>query len=146
MESRPGTYALVLKSTSSLQVEIGRWGTLQVKPGYYIYIGSAFGPGGVLSRVSRHCRENKPKRWHIDYLREHSTPVACWYSYDPKHLEHLWANCFAGVDSLFAIDGFGCSDCQCRSHLFLSENVPACGDVLKLRNSQSHSIMCETFD
>jgi len=43
---------------------------LDLLPGYYIYIGSAFGPGGVRARMLRHLRADKPKHWHIDYLRE----------------------------------------------------------------------------
>ena len=55
-ESQPGTYALILQSTINQYLGIGQLGELQVCPGIYIYIGSAFGPGGLLSRVSRHQR------------------------------------------------------------------------------------------
>ena len=54
-----GTYALVLRSDVSAATEIGRWGRLTIRPGYYVYVGSALGPGGVRARVSRHCRETK---------------------------------------------------------------------------------------
>jgi Uri superfamily endonuclease len=61
MKSDPGTYALILQYDSKASTQIGRWRQIDLEPGYYIYIGSAFGPGGVRARVSRHCRGDKPK-------------------------------------------------------------------------------------
>jgi Uri superfamily endonuclease len=60
-----GTYALVLRSDTSVSAEIGRWGRLAICRGYYLQVGSALGPGGVRARVSRHCRGAKSKHWHI---------------------------------------------------------------------------------
>ncbi|MFQ5579314.1 MAG: DUF123 domain-containing protein [Nitrospiria bacterium] len=54
MKSEPGTYALILQSRSEARGQVGRLGQINLKPGYYIYVGSAFGPGGVQARVSRH--------------------------------------------------------------------------------------------
>jgi Uri superfamily endonuclease len=47
MESKPGTYILVLRSQIGARAKIGRLGYLAVEPGYYLYTGSAFGPGGA---------------------------------------------------------------------------------------------------
>jgi Uri superfamily endonuclease len=66
-----GTYALILRSHSKATTQVGRWGRINLETGYYIYIGSAFGPGGVRARVSRHFRKEKRKHWHIDYLRKY---------------------------------------------------------------------------
>ena len=145
MEARPGTYALVLQCTAAVNVQIGRWGTLQLQPGFYVYVGSAFGPGGVLSRVSRHCRADKARRWHIDYLREHATPVCCWYCHHPEHFEHQWADAVAKAQEMVAIDGFGCSDCRCRSHLFYAENAPQLTAPLKRGTPAGHPVYCEVF-
>jgi Uri superfamily endonuclease len=119
-ESKPGTYALVLQSRTSTDIRIGRWGRLEIRPGYYIYVGSALGPGGVSARVSRHCREAKTRHWHIDYLREVTTPVSVWYSHDPIRLEHRWAETLLKMENTEAVTGFGCSDCRCRAHLFFT--------------------------
>jgi Uri superfamily endonuclease len=124
MKSKPGTYALVLQSHTSTRTRIGRWGWLDVRPGYYIYVGSALGPGGVLARVSRHCREHKTLHWHIDYLRELTSPVSVWYSYSPNRLEHSWAEAVAKLNETEPVKGFGCSDCDCNSHLFFSGSKP----------------------
>ena len=82
MKPDPGTYALILQCDLNDRVQIGRLGEIELRPGYYIYVGSAFGPGGVKARVERHWRTDKRKHWHIDYLREHVTPVEAWISYE----------------------------------------------------------------
>ena len=124
MNSKPGTYALVLRSDASTCTRIGRWGRLNVRPGYYIYVGSALGPGGVFARVSRHCREPKSKHWHIDYLRELTILASVWYSHSPIRLEHRWAEAVSKLNEIEPVKGFGCSDCRCESHLFFSVSEP----------------------
>ena len=69
LPSLPGTYALVLSASACQKFAVGRLGTLTVEPGFYLYVGSAFGPGGLAARVGRHCRREKTCRWHVDYLR-----------------------------------------------------------------------------
>lgn len=124
MKPEPGTYALILKSDFSAELQIGRWGRLDVKPGYYIYVGSAFGPGGVKARVSRHFREKKKMHWHIDYLREMASPVSAWCSYAQVNQEHDWAQLFAEMDGASSVKSFGCSDCGCKAHLFRMAGRP----------------------
>ena len=125
MNSKPGTYALVLRAGESRSVKIGRRGPLDLRPGYYIYVGSAFGPGGVSARVLRHCRAIKSKHWHIDYLREVTSLVSVWYSHASVRLEHRWAGALANWRAAEPVKGFGCSDCRCESHLFFTEKEPA---------------------
>ena len=66
---RPGTYVLVLRVSKRLEILVGKLGKLVVQPGFYLYTGSAMGPGGLAARVGRHCRHEKRLRWHVDYLR-----------------------------------------------------------------------------
>jgi len=120
----PGTYALILRSEITETIQVGRWGKLDLQPGYYLYVGSAFGPGGVQARVSRHLRTDKQNHWHIDYLREHVSPVEVWVSYAAEHLEHEWANILFETPEKMPIQGFGCSDCKCSSHLFFTLGKP----------------------
>jgi Uri superfamily endonuclease len=124
MKAQPGTYALILQSCTNVEIQIGRWGQLQLVPGYYIYIGSAFGAGGVQARLLRHRRKSKPKHWHIDYLREFLNPVGAWCSYEAEHLEHRWAQLLLKIGSISTVRGFGCSDCSCYSHLFITSTEP----------------------
>ncbi len=122
--STPGTYALVLRSPARASLQVGHWGQLEIGRGYYVYVGSAFGPGGLRARVGRHCRDNKALRWHIDYLRQATRPVTVWYSLDAQRLEHRWADALATLPGAQAIAGFGCSDCACLSHLYRFSQKP----------------------
>ncbi len=129
MERLPGTYALILRNYSKATIQIGRGGRICVKPGYYTYIGSAFGPGGLRARVSRHLRKEKRKHWHIDYLREFMEPVGAWYTHDRQRLEHIWARSLSKMGGLISTHGFGCSDCDCDSHLFHTPTKSALDQV-----------------
>ena len=124
MNPDPGTYVLILQCRSEATIEVGKWGQLKLGRGYYIYVGSAFGPGCVRARVKRHFRSNKPTRWHIDYLREFAEPICAWCSHNPSRLEHLWAQIFSNMANFRSIKGFGCSDCHCYSHLFFTHDEP----------------------
>ena len=129
LEPAPGTYALILKSESNTCVQIGRWREIQLKPSYYIYVGSALGPGGIRARVSRHLRTDKRPHWHIDYLRRYVSLVEVWVGYDAKPLEHQWATIFLNTPGMTSIQGFGCSDCKCSSHLFYTDKMPNTGGI-----------------
>jgi len=126
MKPKAGTYVLVLESKISQCVQIGRLDTLAVKPGYYLYVGSAFGPGGVKARVLRHSRGSPRSHWHIDYLRRILTLIEVWYSYDKTPREHRWAEIMSlhrGFTS--PVRSFGASDCSCVAHLFYSKRKPS---------------------
>lgn len=124
MNPVPGTYVLVLRCDAERSVSVGRWGTLDVRSGYYLYVGSAFGPGGVRARVMRHCLLSKRKHWHIDYLRDVATLEEVWYSHSPERVEHDWAGVLNRMDGSEPVRGFGCSDCRCESHLFYFVALP----------------------
>lgn len=124
MRASPGTYALILRCTGRASVTVGRWGEIRLETGFYTYVGSAFGSGGVKARVLRHCRSNMRKHWHIDYIREFVHPIGAWYSHQPQRLEHDWATIIASLPGVTAIEGFGCTDCRCHSHLFRTASTP----------------------
>ena len=117
-----GTYILVLKSTGTLSVEVGKLGVISLQAGFYYYVGSAFGPGGMRARLRRHCRVSKPVRWHIDYLSTAgSQALGGWCSYSARRLEHHWAAALATSEELQGVARFGCSDCRCATHLYYSK-------------------------
>lgn len=142
LKSGPGTYVLIFHCLSNKQVNVGKWGTINIKPGFYLYVGSAFGPGGINARVTRHYRINKAKHWHIDYLREHMDLISVWYSYDKQKLEHQWAQVLSAMSYLEAIKSFGCSDCQCDSHLFRAEKKPT---LKEFWNNAGGKIKCQNY-
>ena len=54
IEPKPGTYALILSCASNARIQVGRLGTMQLQCGYYVYLGSALGPGGLRARIAHH--------------------------------------------------------------------------------------------
>ena len=121
LQKKFGTYALVLGSSGQRTIAVGKLGKLKMQMGHYLYVGSAFGPGGVRARVKRHCRIGKPHHWHIDYIRPVLELSEVWCTYDPQKQEHRWADILMGIDGMQPpLEGFGASDCQCNSHLFFS--------------------------
>jgi len=121
LQKKFGTYALVLSSSDQSTITIGKLGKLKMHKGHYLYVGSAFGPGGVRARIKRHCRIRKPCHWHIDYIRPVLKLSEVWYTYDTQKREHQWVDILMGVNAMQQpLEGFGASDCQCSSHLFFS--------------------------
>ena len=107
-----------MRAQDRQQLQIGRLGGMQLSKGWYDYVGSAFGPGGLAARVSRHLQRHKTRHWHIDHLIWATTVREVWYSQRQRDLEHCWAQ--TALDQPAArnlLRGFGASDCQCLSHL-----------------------------
>jgi len=125
----PGTYALLLRCASCRRVSIGRLEVLQLRPGWYVYVGSAFGPGGLRARISHHQRVARRPHWHVDYLRRRAQMFAVWYVCG-KRCEHEWAR-FVGAmpGATIPLTGFGSSDCGCPTHLFSFENQRSAGVI-----------------
>jgi Uri superfamily endonuclease len=119
VESLPGTYALVLIPSNTKPINMGKIGVLRVQPGFYFYVGSAFGPGGLKARLDHHKKTTTRARWHIDYLRRQTKLKDIWDSLDPMRREHQWAEVMASIEGVSVpLSGFGSSDCDCNSHLF----------------------------
>jgi Uri superfamily endonuclease len=120
---RPGTYVLVLHASDSSCVTVGRLGAHRFSPGWYTYVGSACGPGGLQARLSRHLRRVKASHWHIDYLRAVAVPVDVWYAVGRERMsgrrrECEWAETLASFPGAASpVQGFGSSDCLCDAHL-----------------------------
>ncbi|UCF92140.1 MAG: GIY-YIG nuclease family protein [Desulfobacterales bacterium] len=126
MQAQPGTYALVLVSAADVGLPIGKFGELHVRPGFYIYVGSAFGPGGLKARLAHHRHISRRPRWHIDYLRAVTRLEAVWYTYDPARREHQWSEVLSqSPNAAVPLPGFGSSDCRCASHLYFFETQPS---------------------
>lgn len=125
-QAAPGTYALILLAGADTTVQVGRLGPLHVQPGFYIYVGSAFGPGGVRARVAHHRQIAPRPHWHIDYLRAVTSLEEVWYTHDPRRWEHQWAAVFQALPRVAVPrQGFGTSDCACLAHLFFFRRRPA---------------------
>ena len=126
IDTKPGTYILILLSTNNANINVGKLGVLEICKGFYLYIGSAFGPGGLSARIKHHSRIAKKPHWHIDYLRLFTNLNNVWLTYDSQHREHQWAQLLKDSPGGFVpLKGFGSSDCNCESHLFFYKLKPS---------------------
>ncbi len=115
-----GTYVLFFELKTPLMVQAGRLDDGLLPAGFIVYVGSAFGPGGLRARIARHLRQVKRKHWHVDWLTVVQPPLAWFIDTGHGHRECEWSQVLAAQRlATIPIPGFGASDCQngCRSHL-----------------------------
>jgi len=124
--SDKGVYVVFLRCDKRMDIRVGSLGIISVQEGIYAYVGSAFGGGGLKSRLSRHLKTAKKCRWHIDYIRRHMKAVSLWYTTESAEAEHRIAQTFMEMGAGIPMKGFGSSDCKCITHLFHLESVPEC--------------------
>ena len=86
-----GTYALLLVLPQSVQLRIGALGEYHFSAGWYVYVGSALGPGGLAARVGRHIGVTGRSHWHIDYLTRLAATVQVIWHMGEERLECSWA-------------------------------------------------------
>lgn len=110
---------LLLWLGKSIPIVVGKLGRIDFASGYYAYVGSAMGPGGLAARIRHHLRTNKKTHWHMDYLRPAVRIDGLFIATGRSIREHAWALRLAAAPvSGRSIDGFGCTDCRCGSHLY----------------------------
>lgn len=141
-----GTYVLILRLEVRREIQVGRLGRFTFPAGHYLYVGSALGPGGLPARLARHRKQDKPPRWHIDYLRRESQLVETWYVESARRLECAWAQvllAWPGAEVL--APGFGASDCRCRSHLVRFARLPESRHLRQALSEQAGDalVICE---
>lgn len=120
LPAEPGSYLLVLEMESAASIQAGRLGSFDFAPGWYVYAGSAHGPGGLRARLERHRRITPTPHWHIDYLRQRSVLRTLCYTIGRISLECEWSQRLAWQQGIFIpAPGFGASDCVqgCPAHL-----------------------------
>lgn len=116
---------LLLHAGIDTTIEVGALGSMDVTPGFYVYVGSAFGPGGLQARVRRHVRDEGTRHWHIDSLRAVTELEEIWYTHDRERRECTWASVLGeSPDVSVPLPGFGASDCACTTHLFSFDRRP----------------------
>jgi len=122
-----GTYVLIASVLQMKRIEIGRLGLFDIIPGYYAYVGSAFGSGGLRARLGHHLESTADRHWHIDYLLQVAQPVEIWYTTADRKLEYHWAELLEKAPGFrIPIARFGSSDYHRTrsSHLFYSKRRP----------------------
>ena len=141
-----GVYIMVMHLDHELDLEIGSKGMMHFNAGYYMYVGSA--KANLTKRIERHKRKRKKMHWHLDYFRGHcemiaavpirtnGLPLESWsLTHEPYpsmpsmpdsdvdvSVECALADAVRAIAE-WDVPKFGCSDCDCRSHLFgMTEN------------------------
>lgn len=70
---------------------------------------------GLEARLARHLSKSKKLHWHIDYLLKESEIAEIIYNEGQKvecDISHYIST------KASSVNGFGCSDCDCESHLY----------------------------
>jgi len=128
LPAQKGTYVLIASVGQLNRLEIGSLGKFDIVPGFYAYVGSAFGSGGLRARVGHHLESTAESRWHIDYLLEVAKPIEVWFTVAGRKLEAAWAQSLKNSTGFrMPIPRFGASDYH-RSrvtHLFFSKRQPS---------------------
>ena len=109
-----GSYLLLIELKNTETIPVGKLGKIDFKKSYYIYVGSAL--NGLDQRIQRHLRKQKKIHWHIDYLLNRTKIVNVFYKQSKIREECFIAKTLER--ELSSIPGFGCRDCECKSHLF----------------------------
>ena len=113
-----GCYCLIIKLSNNSKIKIGKkLGKLDFTKGHYVYVGSAM--NSLESRIKRHLSDEKKLHWHIDYLLKKAEITCIIYNENKKvecELSQFLATKTDGVKN------FGCSDCDCESHLYYFKN------------------------
>ncbi len=126
-----GIYALIIYLRKGAEIKVGKLGAREFKRGYYIYTGSA--QNNLEKRVARHLSSDKKLRWHIDYLLEHAKVIKVLKFYTSKAGECMLAQKIGELpDSEVALNRFGSSDCNCKTHLHFFNKRPATEQLRKL--------------
>jgi Uri superfamily endonuclease len=113
-----GAYLLMIGVSKDTSIRVGALGRIMFRKGSYVYVGSAM--NSLSARISRHLRKEKKIKWHIDHL------LNSRFAKVKEVLEFPSQKRFECVLSrkvrqraVSSVPKFGCSDCKCRSHLYI---------------------------
>lgn len=110
-----GCYCLIIRLNKKSTIKIGKkLGNIEFKKGYYVYVGSAM--NSLEARIKRHLSDEKKLHWHIDYFLKESEIEKVIYNISSKKIECELSQFIAS--KTYGIQDFGCSDCDCESHLY----------------------------
>ncbi len=134
----PGYYALLIKIQKKTIIDHPKFNKKTLDPGYYIYVGSARGPGGIAARIKRHVKKNKKKKWHIDYLtsKQDVKTILIGYKCTTKpEGEEKMSHTLEKIASP-ALEKFGSTDKKDETHLYKCENKKKCKETIQIALEQ----------
>lgn len=136
-----GSYALLCSLDGERVITVGRLGVCRFPPGYYLYVGSALGGGGLGARIARHLRREKRLFWHIDYFLAEAAVLEVWEAESRKRAECDWAATALEFAGQIVVSRFGASDCRCPAHLiYWAEAADWAALAARLPGAQRRSV------
>jgi len=118
---RKGTYCLLIHQKANEKIVIGQEGKLSFDKGYYVYIGSAM--NSLEGRIQRHLSKYKKLHWHVDYLLDNPQSSINKVYFSDDEVKHECDLAKSIAENGKEVQGFGCSDCKCNSHLIYFLNI-----------------------
>lgn len=114
-----GCYCLIINLKNDSKIKIGKkLGNIEFKKGYYVYVGSAM--NSLTARIDRHLSDYKKMHWHVDYLLKKAEVSDVIYNQSRRKIECDLSKYISTQSE--GIKNFGCSDCECESHLYYFKN------------------------
>ena len=114
-----GCYCLIIYLNDEKTIPIGKkLGKINFNEGYYVYVGSAM--NSLSARINRHLSDEKKFHWHIDYLLKNADITDVIYAESTEKIERDLSQYLTTKTN--GIKDFGCSDCNCESHLYYFKN------------------------
>ena len=127
--SETGNYILLLHLPANESLTIGKLGDFDFPAGWYAYVGSAFGAGGLVGRLKHHLKPVEKPHWHIDYLRQAAQLREIWLSPGTEGREQAWVDLMLDIPgAMILVEGFGASDSVKESHLIYFDLRPSLED------------------
>lgn len=121
----------MLHLPADTRMTIGKLGVFDFPAGWYAYVGSAFGAGGLVGRLRHHLKPVERPHWHIDYLRQAAVVKEIWLSPGAERREEAWVEVLLAIPGAAIIaEGFGASDTSMESHLVYFDVRPLLEDFV----------------
>ncbi len=114
-----GSYFLVIRLGEGKVIHT-KGKTFKLKPGYYVYVGSAM--NSLEKRVARHFRKEKRLHWHIDYLLKEAELLRAYLIPSNVKLEEKLSLEVSRFGE--PVPGFGAGDVKVNTNLYRFENEP----------------------
>jgi Uri superfamily endonuclease len=148
--SETGNYVLLLQLATNESLSIGKLGTFDFPAGWYAYVGSAFGAGGLVGRLKHHLQPVERPHWHIDYLRQVAEVKEIWLSPSRERREQEWVELMLAIPgAVVLVEGFGASDSVKESHLIYFDVRPLLEDFavgIRVRFPEAQVLRAYTSD
>ncbi len=112
-----GVYILVAYNNKERELNVGKYGRIKFKPGYYAFMDYA--KKDLFKKLSRLFSKRKGKQWYMDFILNNFKAKLIYYTFTSNEI------CceIARNVNLKPIKEFKCNLNRCNTHLFYSENL-----------------------